>query len=131
MLKNNAHQTLLLDPQNKQGRSVWRSGQRSLEHTDAAIKSCLWEDILGLDAETMTAGTHVQATPGMMQAAPQRTSRTGMRRAVIFLTEPLTTGLVTLHAADDRMPQSRPISNQNSLATGLTANLLAGKCRSK
>jgi uncharacterized protein (DUF1015 family) len=122
VLKTQA-QTLLL-MLNEQGRKRMESSGHSAAWNilDVAIvQKLLLEDALGLDAETMTAGTHVRYTHDAQAALNEL--QNGDAQAVVFLNGTPLQQVCDVAKADDRMPQKSTYLYPK-LITGLVMNPL-------
>jgi len=116
-------QTLLLTL-NEQGMKHMQSSGHSAAWNilDVAIaQKLLLEDVLGLDAETMTAGTHVRYTHDAQQALD--TLHSGDAQAVLFLNATPLQQVCDVAKVDDRMPQKSTYLYPK-LITGLVMNPL-------
>ena len=116
-------QTLLLTP-NEQGRMRMQSSGHSAAWNilDVAIaQKLLLEEVLGLDAEMMTAGTHVRYTHDAQQAL--EALHNGNAQAVLFLNGTPLQQVCDVAKADDRMPQKSTYLYPK-LITGLVMNPL-------
>src|SRR6266487_223046 len=116
-------QTLLLQL-NEQGRQrMEQSGHTPAWNVlDVAIaQKLILEDVLGLRAEDMTAGTHVRYTHDSQQAL--QTVQSGEAQAAIFLNSTTLRQVCDVAQADDRMPQKSTYLYPK-LITGLVMNPL-------
>jgi len=116
-------QTLLLTL-NEQGRKRMLSSGHSdaWNVLDVAIaQKLLLEEVLGLNAEAMTAGTHVRYTHDAQQAL--ETLQRGDAQAVLFLNGTPLQQVCDVAKADDRMPQKSTYLYPK-LITGLVMNPL-------
>jgi uncharacterized protein (DUF1015 family) len=116
-------QTLLLTP-NEQGMERMESSGHSTAWNalDVAIaQKLLFEDVLGLDAEMMTAGTHVRYTHDAQAALNEL--QNGDVRAVVFLNGTPLQQVCDVAKVDDRMPQKSTYLYPK-LITGLIMNPL-------
>jgi len=118
-----AGQTLLLQI-NEQGRQrMEQSGHTPAWNVlDVAVaQKLILEDVLGLHAEDMTAGTHVRYTHDSQQAL--QTVQSGEAQAVLFLNGTPLRQVCDVAQADDRMPQKSTYLYPK-LITGLVMNPL-------
>ncbi|HEV2655459.1 MAG TPA: DUF1015 domain-containing protein [Ktedonobacteraceae bacterium] len=118
-----AGQTLLLQL-NEQGRQrMEQSGHTPAWNVlDVAIaQKLILEDVLGLRAEDMTAGTHVRYTHDSLQAL--QTVQSGEAQAALFLNGTPLRQVCDVAQADDRMPQKSTYLYPK-LITGLVMNPL-------
>jgi uncharacterized protein (DUF1015 family) len=116
-------QTLLLQL-NEQGRQrMEQSGHTPAWNVlDVAIaQKLVLEDVLGLRAEDMTAGTHVRYTHDSQQAL--QTVQSGEAQAALFLNGTPLRQVCDVAQADDRMPQKSTYLYPK-LITGLVMNPL-------
>jgi uncharacterized protein (DUF1015 family) len=109
---------------NEQGRKHMLSSGHSdaWNVLDVAIaQKLLLEEVLGLNAEAMTAGTHVRYTHDAQQAL--ETLQRGDAQAVLFLNGTPLQQVCDVAKADDRMPQKSTYLYPK-LITGLVMNPL-------
>jgi uncharacterized protein (DUF1015 family) len=118
-----ADQTLLLQLNEQGRRRMEQSGHTPAWNVlDVAItQKLILEDVLGLRAEDMTAGTHVRYTHDSRQAL--QTVQSGEAQAALFLNGTPLRQVCDVAQADDRMPQKSTYLYPK-LITGLVMNPL-------
>ncbi len=118
-----AGQTLLLQLNERGRQRMEQSGHTPAWNAlDVAIvQKLILEDMLGLHAEDMTAGTHVRYSHNSQQAL--QTVQSGEAQAAIFLNGTPLRQVTDVAQADDRMPQKSTYLYPK-LITGLVMNPL-------
>jgi uncharacterized protein (DUF1015 family) len=118
-----ARQTLLLQINEQGRRRMEESGHTPAWNVldVAVVQKLILEDVLGLRAEDMTAGTHVRYTHDTQQAL--QSVQNGEAQAALFLNGTPLRQVCDVAQADDRMPQKSTYLYPK-LITGLVMNPL-------